>query len=132
MQPQTFRKKERLTNKKLIDELFAKGRGFVVSPIRIKYIEIPLPTDFPVQVLITVSKRKIKKAYRRNLMKRRIREAFRKNKHLLYEWLEQNNRQCALLLLYRTNELLSYQDVEAKIIVILQRLLREYKKPMLK
>ncbi|MCF8304286.1 MAG: ribonuclease P protein component [Bacteroidales bacterium] len=128
MQPQTFKKQERLSNRKIIDELFSKGKGFIVSPLRVKYVERALPTEHPAQVLIAVSKRKHKKAYKRNAVKRRLREAYRKNKHILYDYLEQNNRQCALLILYRADELLSYQEIEAKIIVILKRLVREYEK----
>jgi ribonuclease P protein component len=77
-----FPKTERLTNKRLIQELFDKGSSFYLHPFKILY----LPSgshDQNHKVLITIPKRVFRKAATRNLLKRRIREAYRLNKHLL-------------------------------------------------
>lgn len=74
----TFKKAERLSKKKLIEELFAKGSYFYLAPFKVVYLEEP--TSQYHQVLISVPKRIFKKAVTRNLLKRRIREAYRLNK----------------------------------------------------
>lgn len=79
----TFPKSERLTQKKVIEILFKKDNPIVseqfVYPFRVLYLS--QTSDYPApQILISISKRKFKKAVDRNLLKRRIREAYRLNK----------------------------------------------------
>ena len=76
----TFRKTERLSRKKWIQELFDKGSSFNFYPYRILYINHPEPGGSHNQVLFSVSKRLFKRAVDRNTVKRRMREAYRLNK----------------------------------------------------
>ena len=119
---QGFKKEERLYSKKRIGELFSDGESFFIYPFKVVYRTIPEPSDFPVQLLISVSKNKFKQAVKRNHVKRLIREAFRKNKSTLY--LQQNNTEATLLvgLIYVANTIMDYHQIEKKIILILQRL----------
>ncbi len=129
MQTQTFSKEERLTSKKKIDRLFAVGNGFNVYPFRIIWMfREAQDGNTPAQVLISVSKKKIKKAVTRNLIKRRIREGYRKNKSGFYSYLTKNNIDCTLALVYIASDIALYKDIEQKIISILQRLESEYEK----
>ena len=79
----TFRKEERLSKDKLIQELFDKGSSFYLFPFKVFFMPNP-DQDSPFhQVVISVSKRNFKRAVDRNLIKRRIREAYRLNKEML-------------------------------------------------
>lgn len=76
----TFKKEERLSKEKWIQELFEKGSSFILYPFRVVYLPHPDPMHPVHQVLISVSARHFKKAVDRNTIKRRIREGYRLNK----------------------------------------------------
>jgi ribonuclease P protein component len=118
----TFTKEERLCNKKLLDELFRSGSSFLLYPFRVSYNPAFLPHDIPVQVVISVSKRRFRRAHDRNLIKRRIREAYRLHKaELLYSGLEEK-RQIVLALSYIGKEITDFQFVEKKLKLVFERL----------
>jgi ribonuclease P protein component len=125
---QTFKKGERLSRKKTIEQLFSKGKKFYVPGFKVVWIPYPLEDGFPAQILISVSKRNFKRAVDRNLLKRRIREAWRLNKESFYEYLNGAEKTCVLSLIYLSGEIESFQGIEQKIILILQRLQSEYEK----
>ncbi|MEO5978908.1 MAG: ribonuclease P protein component [Chryseolinea sp.] len=79
----TFRKEERLSREKIIQELFDKGSSFYLFPFKVFYMVHPDKTSENTQVLISASKKLFKRAVDRNLIKRRMREAYRLNKHQL-------------------------------------------------
>ena len=119
----TFRKEERLTNKKTFESLFGSGKSFTVSPFRLVWIEIKSNSIFPVQLGISVPKRSFRKATDRNRLKRRIRESYRKNKQTLYEELKKKNLHIALMVVYIAKSELSYQEIERKMILSLQKII---------
>jgi ribonuclease P protein component len=125
---QTFKKHERLSGQKIIDNLFSEGKSFMVSPFRVVWIVQELTGNFPARVLISVSKARIKKAVDRNLVKRRIREAYRKNKKDFYVFLNHKQVNCVFALLYNSSVIECYQEIEEKIILLLQRFQSEYEK----
>lgn len=125
---QTFSKRERLSRKKIIDLLFEKGNKFWLPPFKIVWMNHPEDNSAPAQVLIVIPKQRIKKAVSRNLIKRRIREAYRKNKSSFYDFLHEHDSNCAFAVIYTSDEIAEYSDIEEKIILILQRLQKEYAK----
>lgn len=113
----TFQKSERLTGKKSIEELFTNGSSFYIHPVALKY-----QLDDGSQshkVLFAVSKRSLKKAVDRNLVKRRLREAYRLNKDRLSP---KNNSFYNLAFIYADSKILSYKEIENKLYQLLKRL----------
>jgi ribonuclease P protein component len=125
---QTFKKEERLCDRSLIDSLFKEGKSFMIYPIRVTWKKGDPGAPFPARVLIIVSRKKFPSATGRNLIKRRIREAYRKNKAMFYQYLEARDEKCILSLNYYGNTMNPYRDTDRIIMLILQRLIREYEK----
>lgn len=89
----TFKKEERLCSKRLLDSLFRNGSSFVVYPYRVVflYIESTPENTVPLQCVISVSKRRFRKAVDRNAIKRRMREVYRLQKSDLYCFLREHS-----------------------------------------
>lgn len=106
---QTFKKSERLSGKKDIEELFKNGSYFYLSPLKV--VTTPNLTSPLHQVLFSVPKRHFKRAVDRNLLKRRMREAYRLHKHLLIT----EPKVLSIAYIYTSNELASYQTIAQQI-----------------
>ena len=78
-----------------------------------------------VKVAISVPKKRLSKASQRNHIKRLVREAYRKQKSILVEKLLQENKSINLMLVYTLPSILSFNEIEDKISVTLQRLADE-------
>ena len=76
----TLGKKERLSSKILIERLFSGGsKSFPAFPLRVVYMPVePSEQDAAASILISVPKKRFKRAVKRNLVKRQVREAYRK------------------------------------------------------
>lgn len=63
--------------------MFAGGsRSFSIFPLRVVWLPVE-ELDVQASILISVSKRRFKRAVKRNRIKRQIREAYRLNKQIL-------------------------------------------------
>ncbi|MFM7022599.1 MAG: ribonuclease P protein component [Flavobacteriales bacterium] len=125
MEPQTFRKSERLSSRKIITHLFEKGKATHCFPFKALWSRETAETSFPAQMCITVPKRSFKKAHERNHIKRKVKEAYRKNKSGFYSALKGQNVKISLLLIYVAKEDLSYSDIESKMITLLSQLQKD-------
>ena len=93
----TLSKEERLSWKRYIDLLFEKGQSFVAFPLRVVYLPLEEEMSAPVSILISVPKKKFKRAVKRNLIKRQVREAYRVRKYDLIDPLTEKTSACLLL-----------------------------------
>lgn len=116
---QTFTKVERLSGKIRLDKLFETGKSFNTFPFKVIWLEVA-DTAAPVQIVVSVPKRIFKRAVDRNRLKRLMREAYRKNKHLLYNHLEK--KKLHVIFIYTSKTIMTYSEVEEKIVMALQRL----------
>lgn len=120
-----YPKIEKLCSKILINKLFEKNQRIAKYPLKLIWIETALPAKVPVQSVVSVSKNRFKKAVKRNLLKRHMRESFRLNKNDLYQLLETENKQLALMFIYQSNDILSYSVIEKAVKFLLNELINE-------
>ena len=101
---------EKLKSRKLIEELFARGKSINVFPVRILYIFSNLRTDEKplLQVGVSVSKRNFKRAVDRNRIKRLLREAYRLQKKELLELLTEQKKKGFVFFIYTDKQLPEY------------------------
>ena len=87
MEATTFSKRERIVSTKLVGELFggASSASVAAYPLRAVWLVRPRAeaADAPVQVLMSVPKRRFHHAVDRNRIKRQLREAYRRQRPLL-------------------------------------------------
>lgn len=130
----TFAKAEKLCSIKSIDYLFVKGDSFIAYPLRVVYSIkecVEETEESGVSVLVSVSKKKFKRAVKRNRVKRLIREAYRLNKFPYIDTVIAKNKHIDIAFLYLKSELPTYEEIEKsmlKALGILESKLLEEKK----
>lgn len=120
--PNTLRKPERLNRKKIIEKMFAGGsRSFSVFPLRVVYLSVE-ELEAPASILVSVSKRRFKRAVKRNRVERQIREAYRMNKHELLRVLEEKQCRLAIAFIYLSDQLVESSVIENRMKTALARI----------
>lgn len=118
----TFSKEERLCSKRSIDSLFHNGSSFVVYPFRVVYSFYPTE-HFEAKVILSVTKRRFKRAHDRNRIKRLMREVYRLQKNeLLYPALLEKSLNIDFAIQYVAKEELPYSFLFEKMNKVLQQL----------
>ena len=119
----SFSKQEHLCGEKRITRLFTQGDAFIAYPLRVVYL-LENKIDREVSsVLLSVPKKRFKRAVKRNRLKRLMREAYRLNKQVLVEKLEERNLQIHIAFNYVSDDELDYATIEKKMKLSLQKLL---------
>jgi ribonuclease P protein component len=118
----TFRKKERIFRQKEMDLLFEEGTSFVVYPLRVVYVERQPDSEAEAAVLISVPKKRFKRAVHRNRIKRLIREAYRLNKYLFLQGLREKEKNLLIGFLFVGNELPDWKAIEGAVVKALTAL----------
>jgi len=116
----TLCKEERLRGERVISNLFEHGHSFFLSPYKVFWTKIPETCAFPTRFAVSVPRRRFKRAVKRNLMKRRTREAFRTNKQILNAVV--TDGQVHLIVIYSSDFLLPYAELEKAMKKVLQRI----------
>lgn len=112
-----FPKKERLSSKIDIEELFKSKNTFTQDKIKI-YWEQKFSNTDNVSVLFSVPKKIVSLATKRNKIKRLLKESYRINKKII----QKENREIHIAFVYLSTEIPNFNTVEEKIKLILQRL----------
>lgn len=92
-------REERLRGKTRIDRLFKDGKSVISFPYRAVFTDSGEET---VSIMVSVPKKRFKRAVLRNLLRRRTKEAYRLNKQRLSEALKGKGLDIAILYLDKT------------------------------
>jgi ribonuclease P protein component len=76
-----------------------------------------------VSLLISVPKKRFKRAVKRNRVKRQIREAYRKHKELLLNVYQNEEQNLMLAVIYLSDRLVDSSEIEEKLASLLVRIL---------
>lgn len=122
----SFSKDERLCSIIAINQLYELGSSVMSFPLRATMLVTDSYIDDvpPAKVVISVSKKRFKRANKRNLLKRRIREAYRHNKNVLYNELISKGLNLNLSINYITNDLLEYEQINKAMEKLIQKIIK--------
>lgn len=119
----TFSKDERLCHKGSFEELIASGRSFVSYPLRVVYRLFPRgEEDAPARIAISVSKKRFKRAVKRNRVKRLVREGYRLNKYKLYCDIPES-KTLDILFIYLQDDIFEFHKIEKAIAGAIKKML---------
>lgn len=117
----SFSKNEKITSKDKIDKLYKSGKPVKAFPLYAKYIIVNTQIT-TCQILISVSKKKLRKAVDRNKIKRLIREAYRLNKSSLLETITKNNLKIAIVINYSLSEITDYATINNSVLKLINKI----------
>lgn len=115
-------KDEKLTSRTAIELLFGEGKSLMAFPLRAAYRLRPRG-EHPVQFLISIPKKRIRKAVGRVTLRRRVREAYRLNRRqLLFPALDEQGWGVDIAFVYLDSNLAPYSVINEKVTLLLQRI----------
>ena len=120
----TFCKKERVVSKKLIESLFEKGdsHSLAAFPLRVVYLQRERPQgEMPVQILISVPKKRFKHAVDRNRVKRQVRESYRYNKQAVWD-ITPEDKQLLIAFIWLSDRHYPTDEVQKRVVTLLQKI----------
>lgn len=119
-----FPKSERLVSRTLMEKLFNGGNSLSLAayPLRAVFIKRErAPEESPVQLLISVPKKRFHHAVDRNRVKRQIREAYRQHKDTIHQVLSEKE-QVLVAFVWLSDQQMATSEVEKRIGKLLQRM----------
>lgn len=119
----SYNKKEKLKSRKLLDQLFTKGKSVSAFPLKVFYGVLTDENAETVQAGVGVSARNFSKAVDRNRIKRLLREAYRLNKSVLHDALNAEQKKAAVFFLYVGKEKPEFAALNEAMPLLLQKLI---------
>lgn len=118
----TLRKNEKLRSRTAVNRLFDEGKSLMAFPLRAAY-RLREPGDNNVQFLVTIPKKRIRKAVNRVTLRRRVRESYRlARRELLTPVLEQCGAGVDIAFVYLDKSPAPYSVIEEKMASLLTRI----------
>lgn len=127
----TFPKKEHLCGEIRINRLFTEGKAFIAYPLRVMYSINKIPSTEAVKIMVTVPKKRFKRAVKRNRIKRLMRESYRLNKHSLYELCNEHNISLQIAFGYVSDTEVDFVEIQEKMRKALARIETKIKEKVL-
>jgi ribonuclease P protein component len=109
-----FPKQEHLHSKAQISDLFGKGESLISYPIRVVWNVVPSGKGCPINIVLSVSKKKLKHAVDRNRVKRLLSEAYRLNKTSLQQMAISKGISIHIAFVWLSLEESSFLQIEKK------------------
>lgn len=107
----TFGKDKRVKGRDRVARLFMEGKAFIAFPFRVSFLLCEREQK-GMSILISVPKKRLKRAVDRNRVKRLARESFRLNESLFQMDLLPEGYALDVALVYVKNDVTSYKEVE--------------------
>lgn len=120
-----LKKDEKLCSRTAVNLLFDEGKSLMAFPLRAAYRLRPRG-EHPVQFLISIPKKRIRRAVGRVTLRRRVREAYRLNRReLLLAPFEQAVCGVDIAFVYLDSNLAPYSIINEKMVSLLSRIAQE-------
>ena len=123
----TFRKQERIVSHQLIETLFEKGdsQSLAAHPLRAVFLQTERQQGHaPIQILISVPKKRFKHAVDRNRVKRQVREAYRHHKQLISDIIP-DDKELLIAFIWLSDSHCPSIEVEKRMVSLLQRIAKK-------
>jgi len=123
----TLKKHERLKSQKQLDKLFSGSQSRFKYPLKLIYLlEESDEGEWPMLFSISVPKKKVKSAVKRNLIKRRVRESYRLNKNALQEHIfTLGNIKLSMMFIFIENHPIDFKKIDHSVKALLLHLTNE-------
>ncbi|OYT10350.1 MAG: ribonuclease P protein component [Bacteroidetes bacterium 4572_112] len=126
---QGLTKAERINSNLTIEDIFRNGNSVFSYPYRLVWIENKLDEDIiPSEILLSVGKKRFKKAVDRNAIKRLIRESYRINKNVIWEYCKENNLKLQMGIVYVGKEISDFDSHNKAMKKLIEKLLNSISK----
>ncbi len=111
-----FSKKERTLPKSRINNLYKYGSRIYSNNLILIWNYVKDESGIPIKLIISVPKKKIKKAVNRNYIKRRVREIYRLNKSTIHKLISEP---IEIIIQYNKSTLPEFNELKVELLNLL-------------